>query len=160
MNGRATGHAFVIAQATLIIALALVPNADHITVPGWLRTAADVGFWVGCIVAIIAAIFLGRSLTATPVPNRRATLRTTGPYRFVRHPIYSGVVMIVLAMAIRSTNILGFGLGAATVGFFHWKSSWEEARLTERFPEYRAYAARTPRFVPRPRRDRPDASSG
>lgn len=159
MNDRAKGRAFVIAQAILIITLALVPSADHVAVPGWLLAVADVGFWVGCVVAVIAAAFLGRSLTATPVPNSRATLRTTGPYRFVRHPIYTGVVMIVLAMAIRSANVLGFGLGALTLAFFHWKSSWEEGRLTERFPEYPAYAAHMPRFVPRPRRAKPNVTS-
>jgi protein-S-isoprenylcysteine O-methyltransferase Ste14 len=35
-----------------------------------------------------------------------------------------------------------------TLGFFNVKARWEEARLAESYPGYRAYAARTPRFVP------------
>ena len=40
---------------------------------------------------------------------------------------------------------------AVTVVFFHVKARWEEAQLAERYPGYREYAARTPRFIPRPR---------
>jgi protein-S-isoprenylcysteine O-methyltransferase Ste14 len=148
MSERSIGWAFVGAQAILIGALAFMPSAGHFNVPGWLRTSADVMFWVGVTLAIVAGIALGRSLTATPVPNAAATLRTTGPYRFVRHPIYTGVVLIVVAMAARSGNAFGLALGVATIAFFHWKASWEEQRLIERFEDYAEYAARTPRFLP------------
>lgn len=149
MSNRAIGWTFVVAQALLIGALIVIPPADHFSLPAWLRTTLDVVFWVGVALAVIAGVVLGRSLTATPVPTSVATLRTSGPYRLVRHPIYTGVLLIVVAMAIRSGNVAGLGLGAATVGFFHWKASWEEDRLTERFDGYADYAARTPRFLPR-----------
>jgi protein-S-isoprenylcysteine O-methyltransferase Ste14 len=91
-------------------------------------------------------------LTATPVPTERATLRTSGPYRWVRHPIYTGVLLIVAAMAVRSGSVFGLTLGALTIAFFHVKASWEEQRLTKRFDAYADYAAVTPRFIPSPRR--------
>ena len=86
----------------------------------------------------------------TPVPTTRATLRTTGPYRFVRHPIYTGVLLIVVALAARSGTVVGLVIGAVTIAFFHAKAAWEEQRLAERFADYRSYAAVTPRFLPRP----------
>lgn len=150
MSQRTTGWAFVGAQAVLLAGLILVPAADHVPVPDWLRTSMNVLFWVGVALAVVAGLVLGRSLTATPVPTDAATLRTTGPYRYVRHPIYSGVVLIVIALAVRSGNIVGLVLGAVTIVFFHVKAGWEEDRLRERFDGYDAYAASTPRFIPRP----------
>jgi protein-S-isoprenylcysteine O-methyltransferase Ste14 len=150
MTQRVTGWSFVAAQAALIVALAFVPSADHYPTAGWLGTAANIMFWTGVALAVTASAFLGRSLTATPVPTAGATLKTTGPYRWVRHPIYTGVVLIVVAMAVRSGNVLGLALGALTVAFFHRKAAWEEQRLVERFENYAGYAERTPRFIPRP----------
>lgn len=150
MSQRAIGWVFVAGQAALIGALALVPPADHYPTPMWVHTASSVVLWSGIALALAAGAVLGRGLTATPVPNERATLRTSGPYRFVRHPIYTGVVLIVTAMAVRSGNVAGLVLGAATIGFFHWKAWWEERRLRERFPDYEVYAKSIPRFLPRP----------
>ena len=150
MSERSTGWAFVAVQAVLIAALVVVPAADHYSVPTWLEVAANACFWSGVVLAVLAAAFLGRSLTATPVPSARAALRTSGPYRFVRHPIYTGVVLIVVGLAVRSGNVIGVVLGLVTLAFFHRKATWEEQRLRARFAEYDAYAAVTPRFLPRP----------
>lgn len=149
MSERATGWAFVAVQAVLLAALIFTPSADHFPTPDWLLLAMNVLFWLGVALAVAAGLHLGRSLTATPVPSDHATLRTTGPYRYVRHPIYTGVVLIVVALAVRSGNIVGALLGVVTIAFFHVKASWEEQRLAERFTDYPAYASRTPRFFPR-----------
>jgi protein-S-isoprenylcysteine O-methyltransferase Ste14 len=149
VSERSIGWSFVLAQAFLIGALVVTPSGDDFNVADWLRSSANAIFWLGVALAVAAGITLGRSLTATPVPAAGARLRTTGPYRFVRHPIYTGVVLIVVAMAVRSGSFSGLILGLATIVFFHWKASWEEQRLRERFPGYADYASRTPRFLPR-----------
>ena len=87
-------------------------------------------------------------LTATPVPLDRAELHTNGPYRWARHPIYSGVILAVIALSVRSGSALAVVIGAATLAFFIVKSPWDEQRLAERFPGDAAYAARTGRFLP------------
>ncbi len=46
---------------------------------------------------VVAATALGRGLTAAPLPNSHAELRTGGLYRFVRHPIYSGLLLFAVA---------------------------------------------------------------
>lgn len=148
MSERHVGWAFVAVQAVLLAALVLLPGGDDFEVPGWMRTLADVVFWAGILLGVVAAISLGRSLTATPVPTESATLRTGGVYRFARHPIYSGVILIVIAIALRSSSVWKVMLGAATIVFFVVKSDWEERRLSVRFPEYDAYASTTGRFFP------------
>jgi protein-S-isoprenylcysteine O-methyltransferase Ste14 len=70
-------------------------------------------------------------------------LRTGGLYRFVRHPIYSGLLL---------TMASGSGFRLPTLGLLVLllilKARWEETRLTQRFEGYGNYASRTPRFVP------------
>ncbi len=109
---------------------------------------ADVLFWLGISLILVAAAFLGRSLTATPVPRDRAELRTSGPYRWARHPIYSGVILVVIALSARSGSIVTVAVGVVTLVFFVVKSRWEERRLAARFAGYADYAARTGRFFP------------
>ena len=51
-------------------------------------------------------------------------------------------------------------MAVALVVFFSVKANWEEQRLVERYPDYPAYAATTPAFVPRPRRRPPAPHQG
>lgn len=148
MSERAIGWTFVAVQAVLLVALVGLSSRDDFAVPDWLRTAADIMFWTGVLLAVGAAISLGRSLTATPVPNASGALRTNGLYRFARHPIYSGVILIVVAIAARSGTWWKVALAVSTIAFFVVKSRWEEQRLAERFDDYEAYAATTGRFFP------------
>ncbi len=148
MSNRTIGWTFVAIQALLLAALVLLPGRSDFDVPGWLILAADITFWAGLALCVLAAISLGRALTATPVPNASGELRTGGPYRFARHPIYSGVILIVVAIAVSSRSWSKVGLAVATIAFFVVKSGWEERRLAERFDAYEAYAATTGRFFP------------
>ncbi|MBI5446459.1 MAG: isoprenylcysteine carboxylmethyltransferase family protein [Deltaproteobacteria bacterium] len=71
-----------------------------------------------------------------------------GPYRWVRHPMYSGGFLLLWALPYWTLNILAFNLAATT---YLWLAvRHEEARLVEAFGDkYRAYQATTPRFFPR-----------
>jgi protein-S-isoprenylcysteine O-methyltransferase Ste14 len=148
MPERTIGWLFVAVQAVLLAAIVLLPGRDDFAVAGRVRTAADVVFWIGIALMVVAAVFLGRSLTATPVPLDRAELRTNGPYRWARHPIYSGVILVVIGLSVRSGSLITATVGVVTLVFFVVKSSWEERRLAERFTGYAEYAARTGRFFP------------
>jgi len=147
-----TGWLFVAAQVALFVALILLPRSDHWPVPGWLVVVGYLLMAAGTVVILIAGLRLGPSLTPTPVPTDNGRLTTTGLYRFSRHPIYSGVLLIVAGIVIRSGSILIAAVGALAVGFFTVKARWEEDRLRERYPEYDAYVAVTGRFLPRVRR--------
>jgi len=145
-----TGWLLVGVQALLIAAVVLTPQGSSWPTPTWVVRTGWAISSVGAAWAIWAAFGLGDRLTPTPVPRDGGELRTDGPYAHVRHPIYSGVLMIVVGIALRTGNMLGLALTVVTVGFFHAKAAFEERLLTERFPGYRAYADVTPRFVPRP----------
>lgn len=150
MPDRLLGWGFVGVQAALLVALVLVPGGDTWPSSGVVEVIGLGLMVLGVVVMVTAATSLGRSLTPTPVPARDGELTTSGLYRFVRHPIYSGLLVLVIGLVVRTGSWTGVLLGVVTIGFFHVKAAWEEARLADRYPDYERYAARTPRFVPRP----------
>jgi protein-S-isoprenylcysteine O-methyltransferase Ste14 len=145
---------FVLVQIGLLVSVAVTAaqgRGDWPT-PAPVRVAAALCTLGGLVVVAAASLQLGRALTATPLPNGRGSLRNGGLYRVVRHPIYSGVLLIVIGLAVRSASWVSGALAAVTIVFFNVKALWEERRLSEAFDGYAAYAAVTPRFVPRPPR--------
>ena len=144
----AIAWAFVAVQLGLLAVILLVPSGDDWAVPTWLADAARVLQWVGLVVLAIGLVNLGRSLTALPTPVEHGTLKTGGLFRFARHPIYSGIMALVVGSAVRSANVISAVATVALIGWFMLKARWEEGKLAARYPGYRAYAERTPRFVP------------
>ena len=75
-------------------------------------------------------------------------LVTSGPYRFIRHPIYAAVCLFVLAAAGSHGSWRNTLLGCLVVGGALLRIFAEETLLRVRYPEYRAYAANTWRLLP------------
>lgn len=139
---------FVLVQFALLVVIAVLPPGSAWPVPGWLDRAAFAFQLVGVAVLLLAIVNLGRSLTPLPTPVPHGELRVGGLYRFVRHPIYAGIIALTVGMTVRSASV---GVLAATVALTAWfmlKARWEEQHLARRYEGYAAYAARTPRFVP------------
>lgn len=122
----------------------------QVEAPAWLRL-------LGVPAAIAAlALFswmfhhLGLNVTATSAPRAAATLVTSGPYHWVRHPMYSTVLILVVAVTLLTANALIAVSGAAMFTLLAARSRIEERRLVEKFGDaYRHYQHRTGRFVPR-----------
>lgn len=144
------GWTFVAVQAVLLVLLVVLPSGDDWPRPGWLRTTGTAVVVIGLAAIVVASLRLGAALTPTPVPSGRGSLTTNGAYRFVRHPIYTGVLTIVVGLVVPSGSAVTLAIGLATIAFFNVKARWEEDRLAETYPDYRDYARATPRFVPRP----------
>ena len=90
----------------------------------------------------------GRSLTPMPSPRAGAALLTSGLFRRVRHPVYSGLLVWAFGSALAAASLLHFVLFALLWIFFHAKAAHEEKLLAQKFSNYSEYAARTPRFFP------------
>lgn len=83
-----------------------------------------------------------------PTPRPGGTLVTHGPYRWLRHPMYTSVLMVAAAAALKSHHVVDAGLWVALLAVLLAKSGMEERALVHRFPDYPGYKARTTRFVP------------
>lgn len=105
-------------------------------------------FAAGLLFAIWARIHIGRNWGTPMTQKNDPELVTSGPYRLVRHPIYSGILLanIGTAAALSWFWLAAFGLAAI---YFIYSATVEEKFLTEQFPDaYPAYKRSTQMLVP------------
>ena len=102
----------------------------------------------GAGVGVWASVLLGPGFTPFPRPATGSRLVVTGPYRIVRHPVYSGGLMFFVGYALWTGPLVLAGtVGLAVV--WALKSRVEEGYLRQRYPGYDAYAERVRfRLVP------------
>jgi protein-S-isoprenylcysteine O-methyltransferase Ste14 len=103
---------------------------------------------VGAAFAFAARAAIGRNW-ATPATRRTDTeLVTTGPYRLVRHPIYSGILLMMIGTAVGIVPAWWF-LVVFAGAYFIYSARREEQIMADRFPDtYPAYRARTKMLLP------------
>ncbi len=113
-----------------------------------LGAIGAVVFASGIALAIWARVDLGRNWGMPMSQKAEPELVTSGPYRFVRHPIYSGLLAGVLGTAL-ATNLIGLIIVAIMGGYFYYSASVEEKNLTATFPTaYPAYRTSTKMLIP------------
>jgi protein-S-isoprenylcysteine O-methyltransferase Ste14 len=141
---------WVTVQLVLLAALLLMPAFGLLPFLVPLRPLGLLIGFAGLVLSGAATWQLqaGRSLTPMPSPRTGAVLLTGGLYRRVRHPVYSGLLVWALGMAIAAASGLHFVLFGLLWVFFHAKAAHEERLLAQKFSDYSEYAARTPRFFP------------
>jgi protein-S-isoprenylcysteine O-methyltransferase Ste14 len=123
---------------------------SSVPLPEWLR-------WMGAGLLAVAAGFLrwtlgslGPNLTDTVVTRQAHTLVTSGPYRWVRHPFYDSMAMIVVTVSLIAANWFILAAGVAVFTLLVIRADREEANLVARFGDaYRTYMNETGRFLPR-----------
>lgn len=143
------GEMWVAVQAILLLLVLVAPPAggpwpyaDQFHVAGWICLLA------GTVTLGWSAWNLGRSLTPFPKPVTDGQLVTGGAYRFVRHPIYFGVLIIVLGFALVTMNPFRIMLTVVLFVFFDQKARREEQWLEEKYPGYAAYRKRVRKLIP------------
>jgi protein-S-isoprenylcysteine O-methyltransferase Ste14 len=139
---------FVAGQFALIALMVFAPRDDGFAVPTALGVVGLALLAAGVVLGLWSAVHLGNGLTPSPLPNGAVSLVVSGPYRWMRHPIYVAVMLFMGGVSIRSGSLRVVAAFVALVVLFNVKARWEEARLVETFEGYRAYAGSTPRFLP------------
>ena len=130
--------------------------------PGWLAVAS-LSFpvwlrWAGVTLALAgfallqwAQVTLGKSWSDTPRMMKEQTLITSGPYQFIRHPIYTAFILILGSVLLISANwLIGLAWLGMTVLEVASRVGFEEALMLEYFgDQYREYTKKTGRLLPR-----------
>jgi protein-S-isoprenylcysteine O-methyltransferase Ste14 len=156
------GEWYVVIQIILFLLVLLGPR-NGLGLPPWTFPYKQFGpisggllvLLVGGVLIVfggmlfITAVFrLGTNLTAVPYPKDGGTLVETGPYRFVRHPIYCGLVFVSFGYAIWAHGWLTIGYAIILLIFFDIKSRQEEKWLSAKYPDYAAYQKRVRKLIP------------
>lgn len=116
----------------------------------WLRTAAVVVMITGIAVRWTAILSLGRAFSANVAIRDSQKVYRKGLYRFVRHPSYSGMVLVFLAIALHERNWLAAAVVMIpTTLALLYRIRVEEAALHQAFgAEYASYCGETKRLIP------------
>ena len=119
---------------------------------------SSVSLWSGLAIAGVALLLFGSAMwhldaQYTPAHDSHlpSEIITTGPYRYIRHPIYTANLLLVSGMAVATGSLWIASNLVILVAYYVPTIRCEETAIRKRFPEYRAYAARTGRFLPRTR---------
>jgi protein-S-isoprenylcysteine O-methyltransferase Ste14 len=123
---------------------------SKIGLPEWAR-------WVGVVVGILCDLgiywlfsSIGSGITPTSATRTEHKLVTSGPYRWVRHPLYTVGSSMFVAFGLMADNWFIALLGVLAFIGMAIRTPREEANLIEKFgDEYREYMKRTGRFLPR-----------
>jgi protein-S-isoprenylcysteine O-methyltransferase Ste14 len=90
--------------------------------------------------ALAAVPRLGRGLTPFPVPSPAGQLTTTGPYGLVRHPMYGGILLVLVGSSILGGSWWATGAAAILGVLFSLKSRHEERFLRIVYADYSDYS--------------------
>ena len=118
--------------------------------PEWMR-------WLGVVIGVICVLgiywlfsSIGSGITPTSATRKQHQLVTSGPYRWVRHPLYTVGSSLFVAFGMMADNWFIAALGLLAFIAMAARTPKEEANLIEKFgDEYRDYMKRTGRFLPK-----------
>lgn len=140
-------YLYVLIQFLLFGAYLFEIDLMDIALPTFLHTIAAVITILGVMVLILALLQLNRHLSPFPTPKSNAELIRTGLYKYIRHPIYTGILLTLFGYAVHQASLFRLLVAVALLVLFYFKSSYEEKRLMEVYPEYEAYRRETRRFL-------------
>ena len=133
----------VVLQSTLAAALVLSARPNAVDLIAILLVVIGF-FWGAWAVAAVGV----RNVRVMPEANERTQLVTTGPFRFVRHPMYTGLSIACVGFSLMPFHPWkGIAL-AVLIVVLVLKSNLEEEQLSAQFAEYEAYQKRTKRVIP------------
>lgn len=133
----------------------------YVVNPNWLVFAAlpvpDALRWFGLVLALVGLPLLvwmfrslGNNITDTVQTRQNAQLVVRGPYRYIRHPLYSFGALFFVGLMLMTANALILICGVIALALLLLRTPAEEAQLVAKFGDsYRDYMARTGRFLPK-----------
>jgi protein-S-isoprenylcysteine O-methyltransferase Ste14 len=140
---------FVSVQFVLfVLYLFRIPSLDF-PMPDLLRYAGAILCIAGGTVLVLALATLNTNLSPFPTPRHNAALVQNGIYQYIRHPIYTGILLFAFGYAGYSENTLRFLVFFALLFLFSRKARYEEQLLEQKYPEYRQYKEESGMFLPK-----------
>lgn len=140
---------FVAVQFALFGVYVLYFPSFDFDAPEWLRVAGFLLAGAGVAVTAWAILLLNTRLSPFPTPKTAATLIQSGVYKFIRHPIYTGLLFGAFGFAFYTANVLRLAIFFALLLLFWQKARYEERLLADKYPDYESYKTKAGMFLPR-----------
>lgn len=139
----------VIIQLLVLGLLVVTPPAPRLPLPHRMA----IGFGVVLVILGAGTLLVGTSslrgnLSPSPQPRVNGQLVTRGIYKYMRHPLYSGVLLVALGWALGTAHSLRLLLVVFLWGILEMKARREESYLIKAYPDYADYRCRTKKFIP------------
>ncbi len=135
----------LIATAVLVLTVWLLYFRKELFGTGPVTIALQVA---AALLMVWARMTLGlRSFHATANATRGG-LVTSGPYRYIRHPIYTAILLFVWTSVAAHPGSASFLAALVATAMSAARMLLEEQQLVQMYPEYKAYSARTARVIP------------
>lgn len=149
MKTRAPKDILLVSLQLVLFVLFVIPAPSYtLHLPlFWQYTALGIAA-IGLGVVVLAIVQLNKNLTPFPTPVESGTLIQSGLYKYIRHPIYSGIILAALGVGVYLGSTWKLSIGVALWVLFYFKSRYEETLLLRQYPDYEAYRKRTSRFFP------------
>ncbi len=103
----------------------------------------------GIIILLLGMLQLNKNLSPFPTPRSNSELVQTGLYKFIRHPIYTGILLSFSGFGLYSESVFRLIITLLLYVLFIVKTGYEEEQLTKRYNGYASYRKRTGRFFPK-----------
>ena len=131
--------------AAIAVALLTANRASSLRIPGPDRAAGLIVMWLGLVLRVWAVAALGQAFRTTVEVDPGQAIVTSGPYRWVRHPAYTGLLAIIAGLGLAAGNWLALvACVALPLAALLRRIHVEEAELTRVLGQpYRDYRART-----------------
>lgn len=133
----------------LLVRTEILGGAHFVSRGPWASAIAVAVAFLGVLITVWARITLGRNWSGSVTHKEDHELVSGGPYRFVRHPIYTGLLLMMVGTALVRGTADAFLAVVIFIAIHIWKLRMEEELMTRHFPDsYPAYRARTKALVP------------
>lgn len=143
MKNKALESVLVFIQFTTIAYVYLSTN--WISIPYWCWTCIAIA---GILAVWAIATMQLKYLRIQPSPLENTRLVKSGPYRVIRHPMYTSLLIMMFPPIIAEYSLLRLSLGILLLIDLLVKLNYEEKLLTLKFPEYKEYREQTNRLIP------------
>jgi len=133
----------VIAQFTLIVAI-----VQYCEFPFYNPYLLFLGIFGGLIGILAIFTMKLNNLRVQPIPKSDAELISSGIYQYIRHPMYTSVLVMMLSFVLNTIEIISVSLFCILIITLIVKLRYEEQLLEQKFTDYSDYMKQTYRLIP------------
>lgn len=115
----------------------------------------DISIWAIVLILLAIALAIWAILSMmrgkfriSPIPAEAAILIISGPYKWIRHPMYSAIFLGVIGLFTFHFSWIKLGLFISLIIVLSIKLEWEETLLSKKFNDYQVYKKNTKKIIP------------